>query len=173
MGVPAARRLREHLQVRRRALPVARRGALGPGGSRRALLATRRPGRGLAARARAPPAFQEGDQLLERGLVEALLVELRDVLTVDVRGAGGHVAVDELTGFIVACALVRPTKSLLDLPVKSIMKKFKDKAFCRAIDRDHLRTAAEEFSIPFRDHVENVLSALQGIASELGLAGTE
>ena len=82
-------------------------------------------------------------------------------------------AVDELTGFIVACALVRPTKSLLDLPLKSIMKKIKDKAFCRAIDRDHLRTAAEEFSVPFRDHVENVLSALQGIASELGLAGSE
>tara|TARA_Y100001001_G_scaffold156454_1_gene173372 strand:- start:372 stop:941 length:570 start_codon:yes stop_codon:yes gene_type:complete len=82
-------------------------------------------------------------------------------------------AVDELTGFIVACALVRPTKSLLDLPLKSIMKKIKDKAFCRAIDREHLRTAAEEFSVPFRDHVENVLSALQGIASELGLAGSE
>jgi len=82
-------------------------------------------------------------------------------------------AVDELTGFIVACALVRPTKSLLDLPVRSVMKKFKDKAFCRAIDRDHLRTAAEEFGVPFRDHVENVLSALQGVASELGLAGTD
>ena len=82
-------------------------------------------------------------------------------------------AVDELTGFVVACALVRPTKSLLDLPLKSIMKKLKDKAFCRAIDRDHLRTAAEEIDVPFRDHVENVLSALQGIASELSLAGTE
>ena len=82
-------------------------------------------------------------------------------------------AVDELTGFVVACALVRPTKSLLDLPLKSIMKKLKDKAFCRAIDRDHLRTAAEGIDVPFRDHVENVLSALQGIASELGLAGAE
>jgi len=80
-------------------------------------------------------------------------------------------AVDELTGFIVACALVRPSKSLLDLPVKSITKKFKDKAFCRAIDRDHLRAAAEEIDIPMRDHVENVLTALQGIAAELGLEG--
>ena len=80
-------------------------------------------------------------------------------------------AVDELTGFIVACALVRPSKSLVDLPVKSITKKFKDKAFCRAIDRDHLRAAAEEIELPMREHVENVLTALQGIAAELGLAG--
>lgn len=80
-------------------------------------------------------------------------------------------AVDELTGFIVACALVRPSKSLLDLPVKSITKKFKDKAFCRAIDREHLREAAEEIDVPLRDHVENVLTALQGIAGRLGLEG--
>ncbi|MGD8331062.1 MAG: HDIG domain-containing protein [Acidobacteriota bacterium] len=80
-------------------------------------------------------------------------------------------AVDELTGFIVACALVRPSKSLLDLPVKSITKKFKDKAFCRAIDRDHLRAAADEIELPLREHVENVLGALQGIAAELGLDG--
>jgi len=80
-------------------------------------------------------------------------------------------AVDELTGFIVACALVRPSKSLLDLPVKSITKKFKDKAFCRPIDRGHLRAAAEEIDVPMRDHVENVLEAMRGIASELGLDG--
>ena len=80
-------------------------------------------------------------------------------------------AVDELTGFIVACALIRPSKSLMDLPVKSVTKKFKDKAFCRAIDRDHLRAAAEEIDVPLRDHVENVLGALRGIAAELGLEG--
>ena len=80
-------------------------------------------------------------------------------------------AVDELTGFIVACALVRPSKSLLDLPVKSITKKFKDKAFCRAIDRDHLRAAAEGIEVPLRDHVENTLIALQGIAPAIGLDG--
>ena len=80
-------------------------------------------------------------------------------------------AVDELTGFIVACALVRPTKSLLDLPVKSITKKFKDKAFCRAIDRDHLREAAAEIDLPLRDHVDNVLTALRTIAAELELDG--
>jgi len=80
-------------------------------------------------------------------------------------------AVDELTGFIVACALIRPTKSLIDLPVKSITKKFKDKAFCRAVDRDHLRAAAAEIDMELREHVEHVLDALQGIAAELGLKG--
>ena len=80
-------------------------------------------------------------------------------------------AVDELTGFIVACALIRPTKSLPDLPIKSITKKFKDKAFCRAVDRDHLRAAAAEIDMELRDHVEHVLGALQGIAAELGLEG--
>ena len=80
-------------------------------------------------------------------------------------------AVDELTGFIVACALVRPSKSLLDLPVKSITKKFKDKAFCRAVDRDHLKKAAAEIDLPLREHVENVLTAMRGIATELGLDG--
>ena len=80
-------------------------------------------------------------------------------------------AVDELSGFIVACALIRPTKSLLDLPVKSVTKKFKDKAFCRAVDRDHLRAAAAEVGLPMNEHVEHVLTALQRIAGELGLEG--
>ena len=80
-------------------------------------------------------------------------------------------SVDELSGFIVACALIRPTKSLLDLPVKSITKKLKDKAFCRAVDRDHLRAAAAEIDMPMNEHVEHVLTALQGIAGELGLDG--
>ena len=81
-------------------------------------------------------------------------------------------AVDELTGFIVACALIRPSKSLMDLPVKSVTKKFKDKAFCRAIGREHLHAAAEEIGIPMNEHVAHVLEALQGISEELGLDGS-
>ena len=81
-------------------------------------------------------------------------------------------AVDEISGFVVACALIRPTKSLLDLPVKSITKKFKDKAFCRAVDRDHLRAAAAEIDMPMNEHVEHVLTALRGIATELDLDGS-
>ncbi len=58
----------------------------------------------------------------------------------------------------------------MDLPVKSVTKKFKDKAFFRAIDRDHLRRAAEELDVPMRDHVDNIIEALRGSAAELGLA---
>ncbi|NKB89901.1 MAG: HDIG domain-containing protein [Acidobacteria bacterium] len=79
-------------------------------------------------------------------------------------------AVDELVGFVVAVALIRPSKSITDLPVKSVTKKFKDKGFCRAIDRGHLRAAAEEFDVEMRDHVEVVVGALAGISDELGLA---
>ena len=76
---------------------------------------------------------------------------------------------DELVGFIVAVALVRPSKSVVDLPVKSIMKKFKDKAFCRAIDRDHLRTGAAELGVDMKEHVACVIESLRSVAPELGL----
>lgn len=80
-------------------------------------------------------------------------------------------AVDELTGFIVAVALIRPSKNILEVPPTSVTKKFKDKAFCRAVDRDHLFAGAREIDIPMEEHVEHVLTALQGIAAELGLSG--
>lgn len=79
-------------------------------------------------------------------------------------------AVDELVGFVVAVALVRPAKTITELPVKSITKKFKDKAFCRAIDRGHLRAGAAQLGVDMRDHVEMVAGALAGIADELELA---
>jgi len=79
-------------------------------------------------------------------------------------------AVDELVGFVVAVALVRPAKSISDLPVKSVTKKFKDKAFCRAIDRDHLRAGAEDLGVDMGAHVETVTASLAGIAKELELA---
>ncbi len=79
-------------------------------------------------------------------------------------------AVDELVGFVVAVALVRPSRSITDLPIKSVTKKFKDKAFCRAIDRDHLRAGAEQLGVEMRDHVVTVAGALAGIAAELELA---
>jgi putative nucleotidyltransferase with HDIG domain len=80
-------------------------------------------------------------------------------------------AVDELTGFIVAVALVRPSKNLLEVPASSVTKKFKDKAFCRAVDRDHLFAGAVEIDMPMEEHVGYVLTALQRIATDLGLAG--
>jgi putative nucleotidyltransferase with HDIG domain len=80
-------------------------------------------------------------------------------------------AVDELTGFIVAVALIRPSKNILEVPVKSVTKKFKDKAFCRAVSREEMFAGAEAIDMPMKEHVEHVLTSLQGIAEELGLAG--
>ena len=78
-------------------------------------------------------------------------------------------AVDELVGFIVAVALVRPTRSVVDLPAKSVIKKFKDKAFCRAIDRDHLHAGAAALGIDMKEHVACTIESLRSVAAELGL----
>ena len=80
-------------------------------------------------------------------------------------------AVDELTGFLLACALVRPSRSFADLEIKSVKKKLKDKAFCEAIDRAHLTQAADDLGVPFDKHVENVISFLRPVEKKLGLGG--
>ncbi|MGD9100400.1 MAG: HDIG domain-containing protein [Anaerolineae bacterium] len=80
-------------------------------------------------------------------------------------------AVDELTGLIVAVALVRPSKSIHDVKIKSIRKKWKDKAFAAAVNRQEIAQAAEELGVELWEHVAVVLEAMQGIAGELGLAG--
>ena len=80
-------------------------------------------------------------------------------------------AVDELTGFITAVALVRPTKSVLDVDVSSVRKKMKDKAFARAVHREDIVEGAELLGLPVEEHIEVVLKAMQGITAELGLAG--
>lgn len=81
-------------------------------------------------------------------------------------------AVDEMVGFIVAAALVRPGQSIHDLPVKSVTKKLKDKAFCRAVDRDHLREGAAAIGVPLEEHIGNLIADLRGVAADLGLDGT-
>ena len=78
-------------------------------------------------------------------------------------------AVDELCGFLVACALVRPSRSLADLEVKSVVKKLKDKAFARGVNRDDVRTGAEELGVPLEQLIEEVLTALRPHERELGL----
>ena len=80
-------------------------------------------------------------------------------------------AVDELCGFLTACALVRPSKSLGDLGVKSVKKKLKDKAFARGVNRDEVRQGAEELGVPFEEHVQFVIEALRPIEDRLGLGG--
>jgi predicted hydrolase (HD superfamily) len=78
-------------------------------------------------------------------------------------------AVDELCGFLVACALVRPARSFADLEVSSVKKKLKDKAFARNVSRDDIRRGAELLGLSEDEHIANVLAALKSIAPDLGL----
>jgi len=78
-------------------------------------------------------------------------------------------AVDELCGFIIACALVKPDRSLSAVDARTVRKKMKDKAFARAVHREELVSGAEALGIPFDEHVEFVRDALVPIAEELGL----
>lgn len=81
-------------------------------------------------------------------------------------------AVDELSGFITAVALVRPSKSIHDVDVRSVKKKMKDKAFAAKVNRQDIIRGAEELGIPLDDLIAEVITALQGEAERLGLAGT-
>jgi putative nucleotidyltransferase with HDIG domain len=78
-------------------------------------------------------------------------------------------AVDELAGFLVACALVRPSRSLHDLEVSSVKKKLKDKAFARGVSRDDVIKGAEELGVPLDEHIGFVLNALRPHEKALGL----
>jgi putative nucleotidyltransferase with HDIG domain len=81
-------------------------------------------------------------------------------------------ACDEMSGFVTAAALVRPSKSVLDLEASSVMKRMKDKAFARAVSRDDLRRGAEELGIPLDQHIANVITFMREQADALGLRGT-
>jgi putative nucleotidyltransferase with HDIG domain len=78
-------------------------------------------------------------------------------------------AVDELCGFLVACALVRPSRSLRDLQVKSVRKKLKDKAFARGVSREDIMTGTEELGVPLDEHIQFLLEALRPDEARLGL----
>jgi putative nucleotidyltransferase with HDIG domain len=81
-------------------------------------------------------------------------------------------AVDELTGFITAVALVRPNKSLFGVEPAAVRKKMKDKAFARSVNRDDIVKGAEELGVELDAHIAEVISAMQANAEMLGLAGT-
>lgn len=81
-------------------------------------------------------------------------------------------ACDELAGFLTACSYVKPSRSIQEVETKSVLKKLKDKAFARAVNRDDIVNGAAELGVELADHVGFCISAMQARASELGLAGT-
>lgn len=81
-------------------------------------------------------------------------------------------ACDEMSGFITAAALVRPSKSILDLEAASVVKRMKDKAFARAVPREDLHQGAAALGLPLDVHITNVINFLRLRADELGLRGT-
>ncbi|OLE55220.1 MAG: HAD family hydrolase [Acidobacteria bacterium 13_1_20CM_3_53_8] len=82
-------------------------------------------------------------------------------------------ATDELCGFLVACALVRPSRSLDDLEVSSVKKKLKDKAFARTVNRDDIRQGVEELGVDLDEHIRFVIEALRPVQREIGLGRQE
>ena len=78
-------------------------------------------------------------------------------------------AVDELTGLVIAVALVRPSKRIADVDVVAVKKKWKDKAFARGVHREQIVKGAEELGVPLDEHIGNVIEALKGSAATLGL----
>lgn len=81
-------------------------------------------------------------------------------------------ACDEMAGFVTAAALVRPTRSVLDLEPSSVVKRMKDKAFARAVKREDLRAGAEALGLPLEEHIGNVIAFMRERADELALRGT-
>ncbi len=113
-------------------------------------------------------------KLRERGWPEDLLQDIAshaDYLEVPrdrpVRRA--LYAVDEMCGFVIACALVKPDRSLRAVDARTVRKKMKDRAFARAVHREGMTAGAEELGVPFDEHVEFVRDALIPIAGDLGL----
>lgn len=120
----------------------------------------------------------EGSRILhERGYPEEMI---RAILShADYTGVARQTPVehtlfacDELAGFLVACSLVRPSKSILDLEADSVRKRMKDKAFARGVSREDVRKGAEELGVPLEEHIAFCIAAMREIADELGLRGS-
>lgn len=87
----------------------------------------------------------------------------------DTKMAQALYACDEITGFVVAVALVRPSKKLADLMVKSVKKKLKDKAFAAKVSREDIEKGAAELGIPLEEHIEFVIEAMKKVSDSIGL----
>jgi predicted hydrolase (HD superfamily) len=114
------------------------------------------------------------EMLREKGWPEDILDDIAshaDYLDVprDTKARKALYAVDEMCGFIIACALVKPDRSLSTVDATTVRKKMKDKAFARGVHREELTAGAEVLGVPFDEHVEVVRDALKPIAGELGL----
>ena len=78
-------------------------------------------------------------------------------------------AVDELCGFITACAYVKPSRKVADVEVSSVKKKLKDKAFARSVNREDIAVGVQELGIPIEEHIQNCIDAMSGAADSIGL----
>ena len=115
-----------------------------------------------------------GRILRERGYPEELVLTIQshaDYMKIprDTPVKKAIYACDELVGFIGACVKVRPSKKIADLPVTSVVKRLKDKAFARSVDRAYVYGGAEALGMPLEDHIAFVIEALKPIADEIGL----
>ncbi len=80
-------------------------------------------------------------------------------------------ACDELAGFLTACSLVKPTKSIFAVEAESVVRKMKDKAFARGVSREDVRRGAEELGVPLPEHITFCIEAMRDVAEQLGLEG--
>jgi putative nucleotidyltransferase with HDIG domain len=117
------------------------------------------------------------DILRERGVPEDIVYAVlchADYLGLDRKTPMDRAiyAVDELTGFITAVALVRPSKSIDEVDVAAVRKKMKDKGFARAVNREDITKGAEQMGVDLDEHIAFVIESLKPVASQLGIAGT-
>lgn len=122
---------------------------------------------------------QDGAPILrERGVPESIIQSVlshADHLDVprETRLEQALAAVDEMSGFVTAVALVRPSKCIDDVTPAAVRKKMKDKAFARAVDREALLHTAEALGVPFDEHIQHVIDGLRPVAAQLGLTRTQ
>jgi predicted hydrolase (HD superfamily) len=105
------------------------------------------------------------------GIANAVLSHGETGVPRDTLMAKALYATDELTGLLVAVTLVRPSKDIRDVEIKSVKKKWKDRAFAAAVNREEIAKGAEELGVELWEHVSIVLEAMKSIASEIGLDG--
>jgi putative nucleotidyltransferase with HDIG domain len=108
---------------------------------------------------------------IDEGIIRAILAHASEVTAIEPESLMEKtlVAVDELTGFIIAVALVRPSRSILDVELKSVKRKWKDKAFAAPVNREEIERAAALLNVSLDEHIQLVLDAMKERAGELGL----